>query len=340
MIRDNSTLQGIERELTAYLMAQVEASKAKYLFPTFTSAVHFPTGTWEDLRQGEDNQIGDFISVGSAAVVKKTPQGEALMGKIPMFGNERLMNAEELKRLSNMSSTGANKDAFAYQYAYRQQLNIDGFYKLMEYNTFQMLANGYITLGGKNLASADLRYKIPAENETGVAVIDELTYNDVITFTRGKGITKAFASQNEIDLLGTDEQMQKQYAMIVGGLPSGAILGLDEINRVFEREGFKITLVPDFIKDGSNKIALWKKGVITFVGSDRVAVIGHSETPEAIDNPQNGGVRRMLGEYSLMSVIEYQTNPYSVSNRLETFAVPILADAENTYIMDSKVKNV
>lgn len=340
MIRDNSTLQGLERDITEYLMAQLAASRAKYVFPTFMSDVYFPTGSWEDIRQGEDNQIGDFISVGSAAVVKKTPEGEALMGKIPMFGNERLMSAEQLKALANMASTAANKDRFAEQYAYRQQLNIDGFYKLMEVHTFAMLANGFITLGGKNLADANLTYKIPSSNEVGVETIGQLTYNDIITFIRGKGIVKAFCSQNEIDMLGKDDQMQKQYAMIVGGLPSGAILGLDEINRVFEREGFKVTLVPDFVKDGSRNIALWSKGVITFVGSERVGVIGHSLTPEAIDQPQTGGIRRMLGDYSLMSVIEYQTNPYRVSNRLETFAVPILADAENTYIMDSKVKNV
>lgn len=339
-VRDNSTLQGIEAEIRKLQIAQVVASKAKYIFPKISSSVFFPTGTWEDLRLGDDGQMGDFISVGSSAVVKSTPDGRALTGKLPMIANERLMSSNELKRVASLGSVKANKDAYAEEYVYRTQLNIDGVLKLLEVSGLQALSNGLVTLNGKNIEDVDVNYMIPKENKTGVTEMDKITYKEVVEFTRGKGIVKAFASQYEIDLLGSDQQMKDQYAMIVGGLPSNAILGLAEINRVFEREGFVFTLVPTFIQDGTRKIEPWKKGVITFVGSDRVMVIGHSLTPEAIDQPFTGGVRNMLNDYSMMTVIEYQTNPYRVSNRIETYAVPILASAEYTYIMDSKVQNV
>lgn len=330
------------KEINAVLAAKIIQSTAQYSFTQHLGDRLFSAPLWSEIRDAEEVQIGNFISPDSEAVVKERPNARPMMGEIPMFGIKRMLTGKKFAEVQKLTQ-GASSDTIAEMYLVDQLANVESFHKLMQYSFQKMASEGWISLSStivENFKDITLDYKIPTENFVGVETVGSITYDDIYNIIKDNPMSRAYLTQYEINLLGKNKQMQDQYAMIVGGLPSGASLGLPEINVVFQRFGLVFIELKPFVMDGKNRISAWKEGVISFMPNEKAGIIAHAKTPENEFGRGAGGIQRALDKYSLFSVMDFSQDPFGISNRLETYAVPVLGDGENTFVLDSKVKNV
>ncbi len=331
-------VRGLHADIYAYVALELETLRRDYVHPSTLGSMFCPNGLWEDLRVDATTDIGKYSAYGSEANKSGTPEYNLLSGKIPKFTDSKEIDEEKLIRINQMVGV-ASKEAIAYEYAKHLIMMQDSYYKLNEKGFHQMLSEGKVDVKGQKI-DFTIDFKLPTKNKFGVKVIDKVSYDDLKRVSENRRIRRAFAPQSMIDLIGSDADMQAKYAMKVGGLQNTATLGLEEINRVTESEfGFRFTLVQEFIEETTGQTRTWKEGVISFVGDERVGVIAHAPTFKAMQgNMDNGNfIVQTLGQYSLTSVMTIHDNPDLVNTRLETRSVPLLGNADKTFIMDTKV---
>lgn len=333
-------LTGYQKEIAAHLLAKTQLALQKYSFAQHLAPQKFSSPLWSEIRKAGEVEIGNFIAPDAETVVQSRVNAKPFMGEIPMFGIKRIMAGKEFANLQKLAQ-GESREVVGDMYALDQAHNIEAFFKLMQLSFQRMLSEGAVALNSEvveNFSDLKLDFLLPNTNRMGVETINKITYNDIYNVIANNPVSKIYMTQFEANLLGSDDSMQKQFAMIKGGLPSGATLGVPELNMVFERFGVEVVDLPSIVKSGKTNVSAWKKGVITFTPNEKAGVLGHARTPENEFGRGAGGIQTDLDNYSLFSVMNFSQDPFGVSNRLETYATPILANAEDVIIMDSNTQ--
>lgn len=354
MILTGSNIQGLQKEINKYLLAQLAVSKEKMLFPKIMGSELFLSGYWEDVRGVYSNVAADYMAFDSETPVKTNPSEEAVNGKIPKIGLKRGLNESYMESIEKMLGS-YSADAIAEKITIVQRLNIDSALLRLEFDTMRALSHGVISVNNGNNVNLDnvrVDYHIPATNKFGVAVANTVTYQDVKNMLRKAdelglvGFVRAYTDSATLEKLGADEGMRKAYATrkALIAVPEGT-LDVNQINEVFAADGIAFIKATEKIrlelKGVRTNADAWKSGVITFVPEVKAGLIAHCPVVEKRQSQRfnDGDIYTDIGDYSIMSVLSQTKDPYTIVSRLETRAVPILSNSDGICQIDlSKVE--
>ena len=342
MILDfNRQVRNLHPLIYGFVADELATLREDYVHARTLGSLLCPNGMWEDLRVDATTDIGKYSAYGSEANKSALPEMNLLTGKIPKFTDSKEIDEEKMIRINQMVGV-ATKEALAYEYAKYLVMMQDSYYKMNEKGFHEMLSKGKVDVKGKDI-DFTIDFQIPTVNKFGVKVANKISYDDVKAIADKKRIRRAFAPQPMIDLMGQDPTFQAKWAMMQGGLANTFALGLQQINEVLRQDfRFEITLVEEFIEETNGEVRTWEEGVVSFVGDERVGVIAHAPTIKNMQGTKDYGsyIVQTLGQYSLTSVMTIHDNPDMVAYRLETRSVPILGNADKTFILNSKIQNV
>lgn len=345
-------VEGIVKEINAQLMAQIKISEERMLFPKISYGEVIPSGFWSSVKSVFVNVAADYKDGDGEAAEKSNPTESAAIGRLPIIALKRSLNAQIMEDVEELINGGYEPEAIVKKVTEIQRLNIDSIFLRLELDTNRALSNGVIAVNdGTNteIDNVKVDYLIPKENKYNVAVADSVTYQDVkklINDAKKRHIyfQLALTDSDTLIKLGSASDMRKAYAIgkgITGELDG--TLELTQLNEHFKRvHGFEFmeTTPSVMVEIKGNKAPkeAWKPGIITFVPSLRPVKIGYKGVVEKRmhKNFNDEDVYTDLDKYALMSVMSQKKDPYTISCRIETRAVPILDAADAVCLLDTK----
>lgn len=312
-------------------------------------------GKWQSIFGSYSTIMADVVAMDSPFPLKSRDSLGGATGDIAKMGIELWLNEKQLTELDTLVAQGGTKAQIAAKIFEDLPKTITAVYERLEYLFLQGLSTGIALADSDNTGTGiRLDYKYPASNKFGVGVVWSNVASATPVDDINRIVTKATADGNSISRLMMDKtaynnlikttQMKELYGAGIGfggdytKIPS---LTPTQANSVLlERTGVGTIQIVDWTtryeKNGTKTtVRPWADGAVVALGANQVGSVVYARLAEE-SHPVAGVSYQKAGSFILVSKFRENRPSLKEFTTSQARVVPVIADVDQIYLLDSK----
>ena len=346
-----------ERHFKGIVLAQYrklngisEGAVKPYLFQKYLDTRFSIDGRYSTLTGLFKNVIADYVDIDSPAPLKSRGSKGVATGEIPDISNKYQLTAKQIRDIRAMKRDNVNEQQIIDELFADAKLAQNNIYELHDYSFIKSLCEGVLEVDQEVSDGVSVRasFGYKDANQFKVTTVNSISVQDVEQIFNkakldGNIVDTVFIDAVALGRIAKSQSFKEEFAFDAGfvgtTIPN---LTTAKIAEFFKRKwncDLETGVDRGFLKQRSGvdtTLKAWTDGIIIFTSAKNLGSLVWSYTIEHDSESRADGVKYVEAGHILLSKFS-ETDPYTEVTKADAKALPVIANADGIYRLDSNV---